>query len=217
DPNDPGSGRGGGGGGGGAGFQGGGGGGGGVGAPSSGGCDPGGGASGGGGGGGISFAEASATNVSMSNSSTVSSVSISWLSPPTTTTTTPALTSVSLGGQPNTDAATVTGDTAYGSPTGTVAFFACGPLPDANGCASGGTAVGSPVNLTSGANDTATATSSSFAASAAGIWCFRGSYSGDTNYSPSSDSSAAECFGVGQIFEDSSPTVTYDGWHSISD
>jgi hypothetical protein len=53
--------------------------------------------------------------------------------------------------------------------------------------------------------------------SAAGTWCFRGSYSGDTNYSPSYDGSAAECFGVGQIFEDSSPSVTYDGWHSISD
>ena len=94
-----------------------------------------------------------------------------------------------LGGSV-TDSATVSG-TGDGTPTGTVSFFVCGPIASGT-CSTGGSAVGSPVALSGGK-----ATSDAFAPSSVGRYCFRGDYSGDNNYSPSSDSSAGECFNVG--------------------
>jgi hypothetical protein len=113
-----------------------------------------------------------------------------------TTASTPQQGSVTLGAQ-NADAATVTGDTSSGSPSGAVNFFVCGPLGSAAGCATGGTPVGS-APLSPGSGNTATATSPSFIPTSPGTWCFRAEYSGDTNYSGSSDSSSGECFTVGQ-------------------
>ncbi len=66
----------------------------------------------------------------------------------------------------------------------------------------GGTEVGTPVNLTTSGSNTATANSKAFIPSASptaiGYWCFRAVYSGDGNYFTSSDdSSTNECFYVG--------------------
>jgi hypothetical protein len=111
------------------------------------------------------------------------------------TSTTPAGGSVVLGGS-NTDGAEVTGDSAGGSPTGSVSFYECGPTPTAKVCASKAKPVGSPVALTAGANDTATATSVAFTPTATGYWCFAGYYSGDRNYLTSADTTVDECFEV---------------------
>jgi hypothetical protein len=102
------------------------------------------------------------------------------------------------------DQVTVTGNSAGGSPSGTVSFFICGPLESASGCADGGTAVGTPATLTAGANNTATAGSTNFLPSSAGVWCFRAEYSGDSNYSSGSDGSAGECF---TVVEPGAPTA----------
>ena len=45
-------------------------------------------------------------------------------------------------GTSNTDTATVTGDSASGSPTGTVSFYECGPTPTAEPCTSQANPVG---------------------------------------------------------------------------
>ncbi len=113
----------------------------------------------------------------------------------TTTTTTPASNSIALGST-NTDGASVAGNSAGGSPTGTVAFAVCGPLPGATGCGSGGASVGGPGTLAPSTANTSSTVSASFQPGAAGTWCFRGTYSGDPNYTASSDSSASECFTV---------------------
>ena len=112
-----------------------------------------------------------------------------------TTASIPKAAAISLG-TTDTDTATVNGNATGGSPTGTVTFSECGPLSSVSGCASGGTTVGSPVSLTAGPDDTATATSPAFVATAAGIYCFRADYSGDSSYTASSDGATAECFTV---------------------
>ena len=114
----------------------------------------------------------------------------------TTTATLPTTTPSVQFGQSNTDQATVTGNSAGGSPTGTVTFYVCGPTATPTACTSQSDQVGSPVGLTAGAGDTSSATSSSFTPTATGYWCFAGYYSGDSNYNPSSDASTDECFDV---------------------
>jgi hypothetical protein len=109
--------------------------------------------------------------------------------------TTPASSSIVLGNS-NTDGATVTGSATFGSPTGSVSFYQCGPTVSPQACNSQNDLVGSPVNVTSGAGNTATATSVSFTPDATGYWCFAGYYSGDSNYPASSDTSTDECFFV---------------------
>jgi len=97
------------------------------------------------------------------------------------------------------DKAVVTGSAAGGIPTGTVSFFICGPIATGT-CATGGTAVtGNPVALdagTSGPPPSASATSGAVTPAAIGRYCFRGEYSGDNHYLPSSDSGLNECFTV---------------------
>jgi hypothetical protein len=112
------------------------------------------------------------------------------------TSSTPGSATITLG-QTNTDGATVTGNATAGSPTGTVTFSVCGPLTSAAGCPTGGAAVGSPVTLTPGTGNTATASSSTFTPGATGTYCFRADYSGDSNYTASSDGTGDECFTVG--------------------
>jgi hypothetical protein len=106
---------------------------------------------------------------------------------PATSTTfeTPTSSSLALGGS-DTDMATVDGNAAGGSPTGTVSFYVCGP--NASSCTSRANQIGGPVTVTAGASDSSMATSPSFAPTAAGTWCFAAVYSGDTNYTTSSDS-----------------------------
>ena len=110
------------------------------------------------------------------------------------TATTPTSSTVTLG-QSNTDQATVTGNST-GRATGTVTFYVCGPTATPADCTSQSDQVGSPVGLTTGAGDTSSATSGSFTPTATGYWCFAGYYSGDSNYSASSDASTDECFDV---------------------
>ena len=106
------------------------------------------------------------------------------------------------------DRAVVTGAGAGGSPTGTVSFTVCNPnqiddpspTDNANTCDVGGTAAGTNIALTPGANNTSSADSSSVTVNIAGTWCFRAQYthSGNT-YNDSSDSSVTECVTVGKI------------------
>lgn len=173
---------------------------------------------GGGGGGGSSFAESGAVNVSSIPNAGAASVTISW-SYPTTTTATPARSYVALGYQSNSDAATVTGNSLYGSPTGTVTFFVCGPVTSAQGCASGGTMVGNPDTPTAGAYNTATATSSGFMPNAVGTWCFRADYTSDSVYGASSDGSSTQCFTVTApiTYQDTDTSVTLNSWEGVID
>jgi alpha-tubulin suppressor-like RCC1 family protein len=113
-------------------------------------------------------------------------------------------------GDGNTDAATVTGDSTDGSPTGTVSFYACGPTTTAEPCTSQSDPVGTAVELSPGANDTATADSVAFTAGAPGTWCFGGYYSGDSNYGAGSDTSTDECFDVTEQPSSTSPAAW--GW-----
>jgi hypothetical protein len=112
-------------------------------------------------------------------------------SPPVSTA--PAHSSIVLGNS-NSDTATVTGVSTV-TPTGTVTFYVCGPFTTATACTTAGTNLGA-VNL-SGSAGTATATSPTVSPTATGTYCFLGVYSGDSNYSTSSDgSTTSECFTV---------------------
>jgi hypothetical protein len=112
-----------------------------------------------------------------------------------TTTSSPANTPIVLGGS-DTDTATVAGNSAGGSPTGTVSFYECGPTSSPVDCTSQTDPVQTDVSLTAGSDDTSSATSASFTPSAAGYWCFAAYYSGDSNYGASADTSTDECFDV---------------------
>ncbi len=97
------------------------------------------------------------------------------------------------------DKAVVTGSAVGGIPTGTVNFFICGPIATGT-CDTGGTAVtGNPVALdagNAGPPPSASATSGAVTPAVVGRYCFRGEYSGDSHYLPSSDSGLNECFTV---------------------
>jgi hypothetical protein len=122
------------------------------------------------------------------------------------TVSTPSSSSAALGG-PNSDGATVTGgDSQEGAPypTGTVTFYTCpegvDPCTSANW-----TQLGDPVTLGTGTGDTNTADSAAFDNTGAGTWCFASVYSGDFNYSASSDTSGDECYTVSM---DSTSTIS---------
>jgi hypothetical protein len=80
------------------------------------------------------------------------------------------------------DTATVTGNQAADTPSGTVTFFLCGPTTGS--CDSGGTNIGT--GTLSGSGGTASATSPDVNTSASplapGRYCFRATWPGDTNY-----------------------------------
>jgi hypothetical protein len=97
---------------------------------------------------------------------------------------------------PNTDVDTVTGNSAGGSPTGTVTYYVCGPTQKPIACHSTAKEVGTPAPLVAGASNTSHATSAAFVPTSGGYWCFASDYSGDSNYNASSDSSVNECFDV---------------------
>jgi len=105
------------------------------------------------------------------------------------------------------DTATVTG-TGDGTPTGNVEFFLCGPLTSGT-CASSGIDLGS--GTLSGTGTTATATSPNVNTSssplAAGLYCFRATWPGDSNYPGTltdyGPTGTNECFTVRTI-----PTTT---------
>jgi hypothetical protein len=82
------------------------------------------------------------------------------------------------------DTATVTGNQATETPSGTVTFFLCGQVPAGSSCSSGGTNIGT--GTLSGSGATASATSPDVNTSASpltpGRYCFRAEWPGDTNY-----------------------------------
>jgi hypothetical protein len=113
----------------------------------------------------------------------------------TTTVAAPAISSITLG-QGQTDIATVTGNAAGGSPTGTVSFYECGLTGVPERCTSTANPIGSPVTLAGEAGNKSTATSASFTPNAEGYWCMAAVYSGDSNYNGSSDTTTDQCFYV---------------------
>jgi hypothetical protein len=121
----------------------------------------------------------------------------------TGTVSTPASSGVMLG-TGNSDSAVVTGNAGGGAPTGTVTFYECGPTASATPCTSQANEVGTSVTLVSGAGDTSSASSVNFTAGSLGYYCFGAYYSGDSNYSASSDTSTDECFDVTAA----KPTIT---------
>ncbi len=98
---------------------------------------------------------------------------------------------------------TVGGSSTFG---GSVQFSLCGPLDLAStsNCATGGTAIGSPVSVSN--PSPATANSAVTTLTSVGRYCWRADYSGDAahNVPPSSDpaadsTSTSECFSVGPV------------------
>jgi uncharacterized repeat protein (TIGR01451 family) len=121
-------------------------------------------------------------------------------------TTSPASGSITLGGSDSDTGAfnpdigpsadSVTDAEVTPPPTGSVAFYVCGPSPTAMACTTSGTALGTAAVSDSGS--TASVTSPAYTPSAVGIYCYLGIYSGDVNYSPTSDDAVpSECFTVG--------------------
>jgi hypothetical protein len=103
------------------------------------------------------------------------------------------------------DTATVTGNQAGDTPSGTVTFFLCGPIPTGS-CSSGGTNIGN--GTLSGSGGIASANSPDVNTSASpltpGRYCFRAEWPGDSNYpAPLSEFGGAsgtnECFTVQTI------------------
>jgi hypothetical protein len=82
------------------------------------------------------------------------------------------------------DTATVTGNQAGVTPSGTVTFFLCSQVPAGSSCNTGGTSIGT--GTLSGSGATASATSPDVNTSASplspGRYCFRAEWPGDTNY-----------------------------------
>jgi photosystem II stability/assembly factor-like uncharacterized protein len=126
----------------------------------------------------------------------------------TGTVSTPASSGVMLG-TANSDGAVVTGNAGGGAPTGTVTFYECGSTGSATPCTSQANEVGTPVTLTAGAGDTSSASSVNFTPGSLGYYCFGAYYSGDSNYSASSDTSTDECFDVGMASSTTATTPTH--------
>ena len=108
-----------------------------------------------------------------------------------TTTSTPASTSIQLGATTH-DSVTVSGNPVAGTPSGSVNFSVCGPLASASGCATGGTSLGSGT-LSGGSTK-----GPDFTPTALGTYCYRGDYPAAGNYLASTDASAQGCFAVTQ-------------------
>jgi hypothetical protein len=113
-----------------------------------------------------------------------------------TTSSTPASDTIALGAG-NSDSATVTGSVNDVDPTGSVSFYYCGPDGSATPCTSDTQTLLDTVDL-SGSSNPNTVNSVSFTPTGAGYWCFEAVYSGDGNYTGSSDDSMDECFHVTQ-------------------
>jgi hypothetical protein len=119
-----------------------------------------------------------------------------------TTTSLPGSGRIAIGGM-NSDNVTVAGITDGGAPTGTVKFYECGPTANSMSCTSQLNQVGSTVTLTPGPGDVSYASSASIVFADEGTYCFGAYYSGNSNYSASSDTTVTECFVVG-----AAPTIT---------
>jgi hypothetical protein len=105
-------------------------------------------------------------------------------------------------GASDTDSATVTGGSTP-DPTGSVSFYECGPTPSATPCTSGSWTKFDTESL-SGTSNPSQVTSAEFTPASTGYFCFAAVYSGDSNYSGSSDATVDECFDVTAAL----PTIT---------
>jgi hypothetical protein len=133
----------------------------------------------------------------------------------TSTRTTPSdadknpVTSIVLGGDIH-DYAVITGTGSSNAPTGSMDFSICSPTELTNGtCESGGTFVSTNAVSQIGTTSTSDALSDAYTPDAPGTWCWRGEYSGDSNYPASSDSSSGECFDVVKLQPRISTAQTY--------
>jgi hypothetical protein len=114
------------------------------------------------------------------------------------------------------DHAVVTGDSADGTPTGTVHFFVCDPtqVTGAAGseiCATGGTDLGS-VNataITGSSPPKSEAFSALVTTNKTGEWCFRAAYTPNTSfYTGSGDATHGECF----LVNDTTSATSGQNW-----
>jgi uncharacterized repeat protein (TIGR01451 family) len=140
------------------------------------------------------FAETRSSQAITATLKDFSGGSLNTCVPPTITTKT-SVSSLDVGGSV-TDTATLTGTD--GPASGTVDFFVCGPAVAATACASGGTQVGTSVDVDTNATG-GTATSAAFTPTAAGWYCFRAEYTPDASseYLQGSHTNAtSECFQV---------------------
>ena len=99
-------------------------------------------------------------------------------------------------GQSVNDGASIVGNVAGGSPTGTVTFAWCDPTSKPAVCTSETHKVGGAVELTAASATTSSATSVSFKPTSVGYWCFGAYYSGDASYAASSDTAEGQCVDV---------------------
>jgi hypothetical protein len=120
-------------------------------------------------------------------------------------------------GDPVHDIATVTGNNATKTPSGTVTFFLCsfaaGSTATCDGTTNVGTQIGTGTLTGSGATATANSPDVNTAASplAPGHYCFRATWPGDSNYKGAKEADGAvECFDISKI-NSSTLTTPVDG------
>jgi hypothetical protein len=96
--------------------------------------------------------------------------------------------------------------------TGTVSFFVCNPSQTSGGACPdpNGTPVSSTTTLTDLGTTppSASADSSAVTVNQTGTWCFRAVYSGNTNYTGSSDATPGECF----LVNDTTASTSVQDW-----
>jgi hypothetical protein len=107
------------------------------------------------------------------------------------------------------DTATVTGNQATLTPSGTVTFFLCGPIPAGTSCSSGGTNIGTGTLSGSGAKASTNSPDVNTSGSplTPGVYCFRAEWPGDTNY-PAALTEFGGAKGTNECFEVQPITTT---------
>jgi hypothetical protein len=138
---------------------------------------------------------------------------------PTTTVTTPSTAGPVAVNALVTDHAVVTGSSADGTPTGTIAFFICNPSQTTGSagsevCATGGTALNAPTatDVPNSSPPQTEAFSDVVTANVVGTWCFRAEYTpggaNGGNYTASSDARHSECF----LVQDTTSGTSAQNW-----
>ena len=94
------------------------------------------------------------------------------------------------------DTVTVSGTPTLGPPTGTIYFALCGPTEYVEAC---GAPFLYPEPLTANSSDSAQAAMSDGIDITPGVWCYGVEYSGDSKYSPATDSGSDQCYNVTPI------------------
>lgn len=84
---------------------------------------------------------------------------------------------------------------AFGTPTGQVSFFICGPMVHPTTCSAGGSSLGT-VTLVDNGFGTSSATSGPIGFVTPGRYCFRAVFPGNNEHRPATDSSREACVSV---------------------